>query len=108
MNEQVDSNLQTDNDIELQSIITCPNCKHEQSELMSVDSCLVFYSCTNCDEGLRPATEDCCIFCTFGSVICPSKQKQTISYVLSRRRRLRNERRKNMGNYNRSVEKSSS
>ena len=55
------------------------NYGHEQSEAMPVDSCLIFYSCKGCGMTLRPATGDCCTFCTFGSVACPPKQKQTMN-----------------------------
>ncbi|MFP6715837.1 MAG: GDCCVxC domain-containing (seleno)protein [Alphaproteobacteria bacterium] len=79
MKEQVDNNLRTGNVIELRSVVTCPNCRHEQSEAMPVDSCLLFYSCRGCGVTLRPTTGDCCIFCTFGSVACPPKQKRTMN-----------------------------
>ncbi|MEP6986943.1 MAG: GDCCVxC domain-containing (seleno)protein, partial [Chloroflexota bacterium] len=30
--------------------------------------------CTNCQDVLRAKQGDCCVFCSYGSVKCPSKQ----------------------------------
>ncbi len=63
-------------DVILQSIITCPKCGSEKEETMPTESCLFFYKCTNCGEVLRPNSGDCCVFCSYGNVKCPSKQKE--------------------------------
>ncbi|MEX2161927.1 MAG: GDCCVxC domain-containing (seleno)protein [Anaerolineales bacterium] len=59
------------------STITCPQCGHQKEEEMPMDACLHFYQCTNCDELLKPNQGDCCVFCSFGTVRCPSKQMET-------------------------------
>jgi len=56
------------------SIITCPVCGHQEKETMPEDSCQFFYECKNCGEVLRPLEGDCCVYCSYGSVSCPSIQ----------------------------------
>jgi hypothetical protein len=58
----------------LESVITCPNCRHSESETMPTDRCLVVYECTRCKVLLRPYPGECCVFCSFGSMQCPSMQ----------------------------------
>ncbi|MEP6987607.1 MAG: GDCCVxC domain-containing (seleno)protein [Chloroflexota bacterium] len=60
--------------IHLQSVITCPKCGFAKEETMPTDSCQFLYRCTNCQQVLRPKQGDCCVFCSYGSVKCPSKQ----------------------------------
>ncbi len=56
------------------SIITCPECGHKKTEVMPTESCQFFYECENCKSVLRPAEGDCCVYCSYGSVACPSVQ----------------------------------
>ncbi len=42
---------------------------------MPVDFCLYFYECQRCHAQLRPKPGDCCVFCSYGSSACPSKQE---------------------------------
>ena len=56
------------------SVITCPACSHEKKETMPVDSCQYLYECVNCKAVLKPKQGDCCVFCSYGSVKCPSIQ----------------------------------
>jgi hypothetical protein len=58
----------------LQSVITCPYCGWSREETMPVDACLYFYPCGNCGRMLRPRDTNCCVFCSYGSVRCPSMQ----------------------------------
>ncbi|HET6401338.1 MAG TPA: GDCCVxC domain-containing (seleno)protein [Candidatus Kapabacteria bacterium] len=58
----------------LESTITCPHCGHSKTETMPTDACQFFYKCEQCGTVLRPQAEDCCVFCSYGSVKCPSKQ----------------------------------
>jgi len=58
----------------LQSEITCPNCGHKKMETMPTDICLLRYTCEKCKTDLMPKKGDCCVFCSYGSVKCPSKQ----------------------------------
>ena len=61
--------------IELQSTITCPHCGHEQTETMPIDSCQFFYDCRGCSAVLRPKDGHCCVFCSYGTIPCPSVQE---------------------------------
>lgn len=60
--------------VELNSTITCPNCGHRKTETMPTDACQFFYQCENCKTTLRPKQGDCCVYCSYGTVKCPSKQ----------------------------------
>ena len=57
-----------------ESLITCPVCGYKKAELMPVDSCCFFYECESCKILLKPQPPDCCVFCSYGSVKCPSVQ----------------------------------
>jgi hypothetical protein len=57
-------------DIQLKSTITCPECGHAQVETMPTDACQFYYECTGCHILLRPLAGHCCVFCSFGTVIC--------------------------------------
>jgi len=54
--------------IELKSTITCPECGHKKEEEMPTDACQFFYECDNCHTVL-------CVYCSYGSVKCPSIQQ---------------------------------
>jgi len=58
----------------LESALTCPQCGFVVVEAMPVDACIYFYQCANCPALLRPLPGDCCVFCSYGSVKCPSIQ----------------------------------
>jgi rubredoxin len=58
----------------LQSIITCPECGVQKMETMPIDACVHFYQCESCKSILRPKKGDCCVFCSHGTVRCPSIQ----------------------------------
>ncbi|MBI4666267.1 MAG: hypothetical protein HY751_07655 [Nitrospinae bacterium] len=60
--------------INLESAITCPNCGFTRKESMPVDACQHFYDCLSCGATLKPKPGDCCVFCSYGDVKCPSKQ----------------------------------
>ena len=62
--------------IELTSIIRCPQCGFEKEETMPTDACQFFYQCAHCGARLRPRPGDCCVFCSYGSRPCPSKQAE--------------------------------
>lgn len=59
---------------ELRSEITCPQCGHHKTETMPTDACQFFYECEGCHTLLRPKAGDCCVFCSYGSIPCPSIQ----------------------------------
>lgn len=58
----------------LTSSITCPKCNFLKEEKMPLDACQFFYECTKCHAIIRPKQGDCCVFCSYGSAACPSKQ----------------------------------
>ena len=60
--------------VELESTITCPYCGHKKKEIMPTDSCQFFYDCENCKQIIKPKPGDCCVYCSYGTVKCPSKQ----------------------------------
>jgi hypothetical protein len=41
---------------------------------MPTDACRFFYTCKGCGETLDPLLGDCCVFCSYGTVPCPSVQ----------------------------------
>jgi len=61
--------------ITLESVIKCPQCGFEKLEVMPTDACQFYYECMGCKTLLRPKRGDCCVFCSFGSVSCPSIQE---------------------------------
>jgi len=60
--------------LELRSEITCPQCGHRKVEEMPNDACQFFYECEGCGAILRPKAGDCCVFCSYGSIPCPSTE----------------------------------
>jgi len=63
-------------EVMLQSVLTCPQCRHTVEETMPADACVYFYKCPQCHTLLRPKAGDCCVFCSYGSVKCPPVQVQ--------------------------------
>jgi hypothetical protein len=62
------------NEIKFLSIIKCPECGFEKEERMPTDACVFFYECENCNTRIKPKPGDCCVYCSYGSVKCPSVQ----------------------------------
>lgn len=60
----------------LTSVITCPECGFQKEETMPTDVCQYFYDCCSCGAVLNPREGDCCVFCSYGTNPCPSKQKK--------------------------------
>jgi hypothetical protein len=58
----------------LESVLTCPPCGFARLETVPTNACQFFYECTNCKTLLRPKPGDCCVFCSFDSVKCPSSR----------------------------------
>ncbi|MEX0780069.1 MAG: GDCCVxC domain-containing (seleno)protein [Balneolales bacterium] len=61
--------------LETHSLITCPNCGFAKEEQMPVDACQYFYECESCKKVLKPLPDDCCVYCSYGSVSCPPIQQ---------------------------------
>jgi hypothetical protein len=68
-------NKMIDSTIILQSVITCPGCGNQKEETMPEEACVFFYECENCNSVLKPMQGDCCVFCSYGTVKCPSQQE---------------------------------
>lgn len=62
-------------DLQLQSILTCPQCQGIAKLTMSTDACLQMYECPHCKAVLRRKDGDCCVFCSYGSVKGPPMQQ---------------------------------
>ncbi len=58
----------------LLSTLTCPECRHNKEETMPTNACQYFYECENCKKVLKPTENDCCVFCSYGTVACPPIQ----------------------------------
>lgn len=58
----------------LKSTIKCPKCGFEKEETMPTDACQYFYECSHCHARIKAESKDCCVFCSYGSTNCPSKQ----------------------------------
>jgi hypothetical protein len=56
----------------MESTLACPYCEHKKTETIPVDQCIFFYECENCHTLMRPRPGDCCVFCSYGSVKCPT------------------------------------
>jgi hypothetical protein len=63
-------------EIILESTITCPQCGYQKVEEMPTDACQYFYECENCHQVLKPKAGDCCVYCSYGTVKCPSIQEK--------------------------------
>jgi hypothetical protein len=59
-----------------ESVVTCPGCGHRESVAMPEDACLYFHDCPGSGTTLRPLAGDCCVFCSYGSMPCPSMQRR--------------------------------
>lgn len=59
----------------LESRLTCPVCGHSKLETMPTDACQWSYECEQCHTVLRPKPGDCCVYCSYGSMPCPSVQE---------------------------------
>jgi len=66
--------LSTKKEVMVKSIITCPECGHKKEETMPTDACQYFYECENCKKILKPTGNDCCVYCSYGTVSCPPIQ----------------------------------
>jgi hypothetical protein len=58
-----------------ESVLVCPQCGHAAVESMPTDGSIHFYKCEACSAVLQPLAGDCCVFCSYGTVPCPSAQR---------------------------------
>jgi len=66
--------IMSNENVILQSMITCPKCSHQKMETMPTNACQFFYECESCKTVLKPTKGDCCVYCSYGSVPCPPIQ----------------------------------
>lgn len=57
------------------SEITCPKCGFKKMETLPTDVCLIKYKCDSCNTVSYSKDGDCCVFCSYGTHKCPSKQE---------------------------------
>ena len=57
------------------STITCPHCGEAREMEMPMDASQLFYKCPSCNVLISPKPEYGCVFCSYGSVPCPSAQR---------------------------------
>jgi len=67
-------NKSNNNQAILKSVITCPECGYSKEETMPTNACQYFYDCENCKTVLKAKENDCCVYCSYGSVACPPIQ----------------------------------
>ncbi len=60
--------------VEHVSTLQCPHCGTAKQETMPENACIYFYTCASCGAELTPKSGDCCVFCSYGSVVCPPMQ----------------------------------
>ncbi|HVL45789.1 MAG TPA: GDCCVxC domain-containing (seleno)protein [Acidovorax sp.] len=65
--------------MQTRSVLTCPVCGHRAELEMPVDACQFFHECSHCHSVLRPLPGDCCVFCSYGTVKCPSMQQPEVN-----------------------------
>ena len=65
------------NELDMQSIITCPACKHRDLEPMPVDAHVTEHACSSCGHVLATPKDQCCVFCAHGTRPCPPVQALT-------------------------------
>src|SRR3546814_12482592 len=64
-------------DLQLQSMVTCPECRHQATEMMPTTACQFFYACPCCGSVLRPKPGECCVFLSYGQVPGSANQART-------------------------------
>jgi len=55
--------------------ITCPGCGSVQTETMPENQCIYFWQCPVCKARWMPKKGDCCVYCSYADVPCPSVQR---------------------------------
>jgi hypothetical protein len=56
--------------------LTCPFCGFRQELEIPTDHCLFFHRCANCNMQIKPSPGDCCVFCSYGDIVCIPKQRE--------------------------------
>jgi hypothetical protein len=59
----------------MEAIIDCPNCHQGTTATIPEVACLYFFKCPRCNVTMKPLAGDCCVFCSYSSVDCPSRER---------------------------------
>ena len=62
--------------VSLWSILTCPECGCSKLEAIPRHTVKLSYTCGECDAVLEPASWECCVYCSYGSVRCVKVQSR--------------------------------
>jgi hypothetical protein len=57
-----------------ESVVAGPHCGHRSVERVPHNASHIRYDCKDCGTRMVPAARDCCAFCSYGTVPCPSVQ----------------------------------
>lgn len=57
----------------LEARLTCPKCAATSRHPIPEHACQFFLACPSCQQVLRPLPGDCCVFCSYADVRCPSR-----------------------------------
>ena len=71
----IKGNIESSSKASTESEITCPKCGYKKTEIMPTDVCLIKYTCDSCTTVSYSKDGDCCVFCSYGTHKCPSKQE---------------------------------
>lgn len=58
-----------------ESTLVCPRCNHGERMMMAENSSLVVHVCQSCGLEMHRLPGNCCLFCTWGTVPCPTAQR---------------------------------
>jgi len=67
-------------EIKTRAKLKCPECGYSEEVEMPTEYCQFYYECAHCRSLLRPKAGDCCVFCSYADVPCPSKQEEKKIY----------------------------
>ena len=57
------------------STLQCPHCGKRSHDQMPAHASVYFYDCLRCNKVLKPKDGMCCVYCSYGDVPCPPRQR---------------------------------
>jgi hypothetical protein len=60
------------------STLKCPHCGRLSRDQMPSNASVYFYQCLRCRAVFKPRPKDCCVYCSYADVPCPSAQRSSI------------------------------
>lgn len=54
--------------------LTCPKCGLKQNVKMLALEIASVYQCNACNQVIKSNADECCVYCQYGDVKCPSEQ----------------------------------